>query len=45
VTDPVTVQIAPPLDETTFQILGGERPEGAPTLISMIGAGRERLAH
>ena len=28
VTEPVTVQIAPPLDDTTFQILGGERPGG-----------------
>jgi uncharacterized 2Fe-2S/4Fe-4S cluster protein (DUF4445 family) len=30
VTDPVTVQVAPALDERTFQILGTERPPGAP---------------
>src|SRR5437763_8110761 len=30
VTDPVTVQVAPALDERTFQILGAERPPGAP---------------
>ncbi|HJR50506.1 MAG TPA: ASKHA domain-containing protein [Gemmatimonadales bacterium] len=35
VTEPVTVQVAPPLDDTTFQILGGERPVGAPTPISL----------
>ncbi|HET8576870.1 MAG TPA: ASKHA domain-containing protein [Methylomirabilota bacterium] len=31
VTEPITVQVAPPLDERTFQILGAERPPGAPT--------------
>ncbi len=30
VTEPITVQVAPPLDERTFQILGAERPPGAP---------------
>jgi uncharacterized 2Fe-2S/4Fe-4S cluster protein (DUF4445 family) len=45
VTDPVTVQIAPPLDETTFQILGGERPEGAPTPISIDAGIRKRVVH
>ena len=45
VTEPVTVQIAPPLDETTFQILGGERPEGAPTPISIDAGIRKRVVH
>jgi uncharacterized 2Fe-2S/4Fe-4S cluster protein (DUF4445 family) len=35
ITEPVTVQVAPPLDETTFQILGGERPAGAPAPVSI----------
>src|SRR5713226_7429295 len=30
VTEPSTVQVAPPLDERTFQILGGERPADWP---------------
>jgi len=30
VIEPITVQVAPPLDERTFQILGGERLPGAP---------------
>jgi len=30
VSDAVTVQVSPPVDDRTFQILGGERPEGAP---------------
>jgi uncharacterized 2Fe-2S/4Fe-4S cluster protein (DUF4445 family) len=30
VTEPITVQVAPPLDERTFQILGADRPPGAP---------------
>ena len=45
VTEPVTVQIAPPLDETTFQILGGERPDGAPTPISIDSGIRKRVVH
>jgi len=43
VTEPITVQIAPPLDETTFQILGGERPAGAPTPISIDAGIRKRV--
>jgi len=35
VTDPVTVQVAPALDERTFQILGTERPPGAPLPIAL----------
>ena len=42
VTEPVTVQIAPPLDDTTFQILGGERPAGAPAPISIDAGIRKR---
>jgi uncharacterized 2Fe-2S/4Fe-4S cluster protein (DUF4445 family) len=30
VTEPITIRLAPPLDERTFQILGTERPPGAP---------------
>jgi len=45
VTEPVTVQVAPPLDETTFQILGGERPAGAPAPISIDAGVRKRVVH
>lgn len=45
VTEPVTVQIAPPLDEITFQILGGERPAGAPAPISIDAGIRKRVVH
>src|SRR6266478_7177351 len=30
ISDAVTVQVSPPVNDRTFQILGGERPEGAP---------------
>jgi len=43
VTEPVTVQIAPPLDDTTFQILGGERPAGAPAPVSIDAGIRKRV--
>jgi uncharacterized 2Fe-2S/4Fe-4S cluster protein (DUF4445 family) len=43
VTEPVTVQIAPPLDDTTFQILGGERPAGAPEPVSIDAGVRKRV--
>jgi uncharacterized 2Fe-2S/4Fe-4S cluster protein (DUF4445 family) len=43
VSEPITVQIAPPLDETTFQILGGERPAGAPAPISIDAGVRKRV--
>jgi len=43
VSEPITVQIAPPLDETTFQILGGERPAGAPAPISIDAGIRKRV--
>jgi len=45
VTEAVTVQVAPPLDETTFQILGGERPEGAPTPMSIDAGIRKQVVH
>src|SRR5467141_4716548 len=35
VSDAVTVQVSPPVDDRTFQILGGERPEGAPVPVRM----------
>src|SRR5215813_3540784 len=35
VTDAVTVQVAPALDERTFQILGAHRPPGAPLPIAL----------
>ncbi|HSL48545.1 MAG TPA: ASKHA domain-containing protein [Candidatus Deferrimicrobiaceae bacterium] len=44
VTEAVTVQIAPPLDDTTFQILGGERPAGAPAPVSIDAGIRKRVA-
>ncbi len=44
-TEPVTVQVAPPLDETTFQILGGERPAGAPAPISIDAGIRKQVVH
>jgi uncharacterized 2Fe-2S/4Fe-4S cluster protein (DUF4445 family) len=43
VTEPVTVQIAPPLDDTTFQILGGERPAGGPEPVSIDAGIRKRV--
>jgi uncharacterized 2Fe-2S/4Fe-4S cluster protein (DUF4445 family) len=43
VTEPVTVQVAPPLDDTTFQILGGERPADAPRPVSIDAGVRKRV--
>jgi uncharacterized 2Fe-2S/4Fe-4S cluster protein (DUF4445 family) len=45
VTEPVTVQVAPPLDESTFQILGAERPAGAPAPISIDAGIRKQVVH
>ncbi len=45
VTEAVTVQVAPPLDETTFQILGAERPAGAPAPISIDAGVRKQVVH
>ena len=35
VTGPITVQVAPPLDERTFQILGAERPADLPMPVAI----------
>jgi len=35
VSEPVTVQVAPALDERTFQILGTERPPGSPLPVAL----------
>ena len=35
VSEPVTVQVAPALDERTFQILGTERPPGSPVPVAL----------
>jgi uncharacterized 2Fe-2S/4Fe-4S cluster protein (DUF4445 family) len=35
VTDPITVQVSPPVDDQSFQILGGERPAGAPMPVAI----------
>jgi len=35
VSEPITVQLAPPLDERTFQILGGERPADLPLPVAI----------
>ena len=43
VTEPVTVQVAPPLDDTTFQILGGERPADARRPVSIDAGVRKRV--
>jgi uncharacterized 2Fe-2S/4Fe-4S cluster protein (DUF4445 family) len=37
VTEPITVQVAPALDERTFQILGTERPPGSPLPLALDG--------
>src|SRR5881409_1922234 len=35
VNEPITVQVAPPLDERTFQILGAERPHDLPLPVAL----------
>src|SRR5207247_283874 len=35
VSEPITVQVAPPLDERTFQILGAERPHDLPLPVAL----------
>ena len=35
VMDPITVQVSPPVDDRTFQILGAERPPGAPMPVAI----------
>ena len=41
VSDPITVQVSPPVDDQTFQILGAERVAGAPLPV-VIAAGVEK---
>ncbi len=43
VTEPITVQVAPALDERTFQILGGERPPGAPAPMTIDAGVRKQV--
>jgi uncharacterized 2Fe-2S/4Fe-4S cluster protein (DUF4445 family) len=35
ITEPITVQVAPPLDERTFQILGADRPPDSPLPLAL----------
>jgi len=43
VTDAITVQVSPPVDDRTFQILGGERPTGAPMPVTIDAGVTKRL--
>ncbi|HEV2054173.1 MAG TPA: ASKHA domain-containing protein [Methylomirabilota bacterium] len=43
VSDPITVQITPPVDDQSFQILGGERPAGAPMPVTIDAGVTKRL--
>jgi uncharacterized 2Fe-2S/4Fe-4S cluster protein (DUF4445 family) len=45
VTEPITVQVAPPLDERTFQILGAERPPGLPLPVALDAGIRKDVVH
>jgi uncharacterized 2Fe-2S/4Fe-4S cluster protein (DUF4445 family) len=45
VTEPITVQVAPPLDERTFQILGAERPADLPLPLALDAGIRKDLVH
>jgi uncharacterized 2Fe-2S/4Fe-4S cluster protein (DUF4445 family) len=45
VTEPVTVQLAPPLDERTFQILGVERPPGLPLPVTLDAGIKKYVVH
>ncbi len=45
VTEPLTVQVAPALGEQTFQILGAERPAGAPAPVSLDAGIRKCVVH
>ena len=45
VTEPITVQVAPPLDERTFQILGVERPRGLPLPVALDAGIRKEVVH
>ena len=43
VSDPITVQVSPPVDDQSFQILGGERPAGAPMPVTIDAGVTKRL--
>ncbi len=43
VADAITVQVSPPVDDQSFQILGGERPAGAPMPVTIDAGVTKRL--
>ena len=45
VSEPVTVQVAPPLDERTFQILGTDRPADLPLPLALDAGIRKDVVH
>src|SRR5213593_4030089 len=45
VSEPITVQVAPPLDERTFQILGAERPHDLPLPVALDAGIRKAVVH
>ena len=45
VTDPITVQVSPPVDDRSFQILGGERPADAPMPVTIDAGVTKQLVH
>ncbi|HEV8437982.1 MAG TPA: ASKHA domain-containing protein [Methylomirabilota bacterium] len=45
VTEPVAVQVAPPLDERTFQILGADRPRDLPMPVAIDAGIRKNVVH
>src|SRR6266540_2878048 len=45
VTDSITVQVAPPLDEQTFQILGAERPADWPMPLALDAGITKEVVH
>src|SRR5690242_13620893 len=45
VTDPITVHVSPPVDDQSFQILGAERPPGAPLPVRIDAGITKSLVH
>jgi uncharacterized 2Fe-2S/4Fe-4S cluster protein (DUF4445 family) len=43
--EPITVQVAPPLDERTFQILNADRPPGVPLPVALDAGIRKDVVH
>ena len=43
ISDPITVQVSPPVDDRSFQILGGERPADAPMPVTIDAGVSKRL--